>query len=54
MVDVSQRTLGGYLASRPTISLTKQGATRNLPITPSLATRIQSAINYTYGPGYTA
>jgi hypothetical protein len=41
-------------AQKPILHYTNQGATRNQPITDTLAGNLQEAIGAVYGPGYTA
>jgi hypothetical protein len=56
---MAQRTIGGYVASKQNnpanwVTLSNQGATRNLPIAEALQRNLQQAIAKVYGDGYRA
>lgn len=58
-VPVSQRTIGGFVQAKQNdpanwVTLTNQGAVRNLPIVEQLQNNLQRAIAQVYGNGYRA
>lgn len=58
-VPLAQRTFSGYIAQQRNdpanwVTLTNQGAVRNLPIVEQLQRNLQTAIAQVYGPGYRA
>jgi hypothetical protein len=58
-VPLAQRTFSGYIAQQRNdpanwVTLTNQGAVRNLPIVEQLQRNLQTAIASVYGPGYQA
>jgi hypothetical protein len=56
--NMTGRTLGAYRAERENpnnwVSLTNQGAVRNLPITDTLRSSISSSVEQVFGPGFQA
>lgn len=58
-VPMAQRTIGGYVAAKQNdpanwVTLSNQGAVRNLPIAEQIQKNLQAAIQQVYGPGYRA